>query len=101
MTMLITRGCSEMSKLAAALGAQPHTLAGLSGIGDLMLTCFGALSRNKSVGIRLGQGESLQSIMDSMGAQERVCHRGWHRGGAGPGYQHHDHAHHPRVQRDE
>jgi len=64
--LLVTRGCSEMRKLAVTLGAKPATLSGLSGIGDLMLTCFGAASRNRSVGVRLGKGEKLDDILASM-----------------------------------
>jgi glycerol-3-phosphate dehydrogenase (NAD(P)+) len=56
---LITRGLSEISRLAVALGARPDTLAGLAGLGDLVLTCTGALSRNRTVGQRLGRGQSL------------------------------------------
>mmetsp|Transcript_82822 Transcript_82822/g.124334 ORF Transcript_82822/g.124334 Transcript_82822/m.124334 type:complete len:168 (-) Transcript_82822:25-528(-) len=63
---LVTRGCSEMRKLALAMGSKPETLSGLSGIGDLMLTCYGKLSRNRTVGYRLGKGETLEEIMDSM-----------------------------------
>jgi len=64
--MLVTRGCSEMTRIAIKIGAKQETLAGLSGIGDLMLTCFGNLSRNQTVGFRLGQGESIKAILDSM-----------------------------------
>jgi len=64
--MLVTRGCSEMTRIALKIGAKQETLAGLSGIGDLMLTCFGNLSRNQTVGFRLGQGESIKTILDSM-----------------------------------
>jgi glycerol-3-phosphate dehydrogenase (NAD(P)+) len=56
---LITRGLAEISRLAVALGARPDTLAGLAGLGDLVLTCTGALSRNRTVGQRLGRGQSL------------------------------------------
>jgi len=63
---LITRGLAEMSRLAAALGARPETLAGLAGIGDLVLTCTGALSRNHQVGVALGKGGSLQGILGRM-----------------------------------
>lgn len=59
---LVTRGCSEMTRLAIDLGAQPLTLSGLSGVGDLMLTCYGALSRNRTVGQRLGRGETIEQI---------------------------------------
>ncbi len=63
---LITRGAAEMTRLACALGAQPRTLSGLSGIGDLVLTATGALSRNRSVGIELGRGRPLAEILQSM-----------------------------------
>jgi glycerol-3-phosphate dehydrogenase (NAD(P)+) len=56
---LITRGLAEISRLGVALGARPDTLAGLAGLGDLVLTCTGALSRNRTLGQRLGRGESL------------------------------------------
>jgi glycerol-3-phosphate dehydrogenase len=88
--LLITRGCNEIRKLAVALGAKPSTLAGLSGIGDLMLTAFGPASRNRSVGVRvrllyglcsrpnllrystfensdqIGKGETLDEVIASM-----------------------------------
>lgn len=64
--LIVTRGCSEMKKLAMAMGAQAQTLNGLSGIGDLMLTCFGPASRNRTVGVRLGQGEKLDAILASL-----------------------------------
>jgi glycerol-3-phosphate dehydrogenase (NAD(P)+) len=63
---LITRGLAEMSRLAAALGAQPETLTGLAGLGDLVLTCTGALSRNRQVGIELGKGRALGEILEGM-----------------------------------
>lgn len=63
---LITRGLAEMSRLAAALGAEPETLTGLAGLGDLVLTCTGALSRNRQVGIELGKGRALSEILASM-----------------------------------
>jgi glycerol-3-phosphate dehydrogenase (NAD(P)+) len=56
---LITRGLVEITRLAAALGAKPDTLSGLAGLGDLVLTCTGSLSRNRTVGQRLGHGMSL------------------------------------------
>jgi glycerol-3-phosphate dehydrogenase (NAD(P)+) len=56
---LVTRGLSEISRLAVALGGRPDTLAGLAGLGDLVLTCTGALSRNRTVGQRLGRGQPL------------------------------------------
>ena len=63
---LITRGAAEMTRLACALGAQPRTLSGLSGIGDLVLTATGPLSRNRAVGIELGRGRPLAEILQSM-----------------------------------
>ncbi len=63
---LVTRGAAEMTRLACALGAQPRTLAGLSGIGDLVLTATGPLSRNRSVGVELGRGRTLPEILQSM-----------------------------------
>jgi glycerol-3-phosphate dehydrogenase (NAD(P)+) len=63
---LITRGLAEMSRLALALGARRDTLAGLSGLGDLVLTCTGTLSRNRHVGIELGRGRPLPEILAGM-----------------------------------
>lgn len=63
---LMTRGLSEMVRLATSLGAQPETLYGLSGMGDLIVTCASKHSRNRSVGERLGKGETLKEIMASM-----------------------------------
>jgi len=63
---LITRGLAEISRLAISRGANPLTLAGLSGMGDLVLTCTGDLSRNRNVGLQIGQGKSLQEILGSM-----------------------------------
>ncbi len=63
---LITRGLAEMTRLGRALGADPATFAGLAGMGDLVLTCTGDLSRNRSVGIRIGRGETLEEILTSM-----------------------------------
>ncbi len=63
---LITRGLAEISRLAVAEGAQPLTLAGLAGLGDLVLTCTGQLSRNRQVGIELGRGRQLAEITGSM-----------------------------------
>jgi len=63
---LITRGLAEMSRLGMALGAKEKTFMGLSGMGDLVLTCTGDLSRNRQVGLRLGKGESLEQITTSM-----------------------------------
>jgi glycerol-3-phosphate dehydrogenase (NAD(P)+) len=63
---LITRGLAEMTRLACACGARRETLAGLAGMGDLVLTCTGALSRNRMVGIELGRGRKLKEILQSM-----------------------------------
>lgn len=63
--MQVSQGCAEIRWLASKMGARPETVAGLSGLGDIMLTCYGALSRNRQVGIRLGKGESIQAILDS------------------------------------
>jgi len=62
---LITRGLMEMSRLGTAMGASPMTFMGLAGMGDLVLTCTGDLSRNRSVGLRLGQGEPLKEILEN------------------------------------
>jgi glycerol-3-phosphate dehydrogenase (NAD(P)+) len=63
---LITRGLSEMARLAMALGARRETLSGLAGLGDLVLTCTGSLSRNRFVGIELGKGRALSEILANM-----------------------------------
>ena len=63
---LMTRGIAEITRLGVALGAKPETFAGLSGIGDLMVTCMSRHSRNRGVGERLGKGETLEEIMASM-----------------------------------
>ena len=63
---LITRGLAEISRLAFALGGRRDTLAGLSGLGDLVLTCTGALSRNRRVGLELGAGRCLSDILAEM-----------------------------------
>lgn len=60
---LITRGLAELSRLAVGLGAQRETMAGLAGLGDLVLTCTGDLSRNRQLGIALARGESLAQIL--------------------------------------
>lgn len=64
---LITRGVAEMTRLAVKMGGHPQTLAGLSGLGDLVLTCTGDLSRNRAVGFGLAQGKSLQDILAELG----------------------------------
>lgn len=63
---LITRGLAEISRLGQALGARGETFAGLAGMGDLVLTCTGDLSRNRTVGIQLGQGRKLTEILGEM-----------------------------------
>lgn len=64
---IITRGLAEITRLAVKRGADPLTLAGLGGMGDLVLTCTGDLSRNRRVGIGLGQGKRLPDILEEMG----------------------------------
>jgi glycerol-3-phosphate dehydrogenase (NAD(P)+) len=66
MAALITRGLAEITRLAVACGAKPQTMAGLAGMGDLVLTCTGGLSRNRSVGIALGQGQKLDAVIAGM-----------------------------------
>lgn len=63
---LITRGLAEIRRLGVRLSANPHTFAGLSGLGDLILTCTGTLSRNHTVGTMLGEGKPLSEILSSM-----------------------------------
>lgn len=64
---LITRGLAEMGRLGVALGARGSTFMGLSGLGDLVLTCTGDLSRNRQVGLRLAEGQGLDAIVAGMG----------------------------------
>lgn len=66
MAALITRGLAEMTRLAVALGGDAKTLSGLAGLGDLVLTCTGELSRNRSVGVELAKGRRLDEIVGSM-----------------------------------
>ena len=66
MAALITRGLAEMTRLAVAMGGKPLTLAGLAGLGDLVLTCTGDLSRNRTVGIELARGRKVEEIVSSM-----------------------------------
>ena len=66
LSALITRGLAEISRLASALGGRRDTLAGLSGLGDLVLTCTGKLSRNRHVGVELGRGRSLDAVLGDM-----------------------------------
>ncbi len=67
MAALVTRGLAEISRLGAALGAQASTFAGLSGIGDLIVTAFSRHSRNRFLGSELGKGRKMDEILDSMG----------------------------------
>lgn len=60
---LITRGLAEMTRLGVKLGADPATLSGLAGLGDLVLTCTGSLSRNRSVGVEVGRGTPLEEVL--------------------------------------
>jgi glycerol-3-phosphate dehydrogenase (NAD(P)+) len=66
---LITRGIAEITRLAVSCGGRRETLAGLSGLGDLVLTCTGTLSRNRTVGFELGQGRKLPEILASLGGK--------------------------------
>ena len=63
---LITRGLAEITRLGVRMGANPLTFSGLSGLGDLVLTCTGDLSRNRTVGLKLGRGMTLQDILSEM-----------------------------------
>jgi len=65
MAALITRGLAEITRLAVAMGAKPRTLSGLAGLGDLVLTCTGELSRNRTVGLKLARGHRLDEILTS------------------------------------
>ncbi|KIM88587.1 hypothetical protein PILCRDRAFT_95323 [Piloderma croceum F 1598] len=65
---LITRGLAEMTRIGSAMGAEPITFLGLAGVGDLFLTCSSPASRNYTVGYRLGQGESLDVILKTLGS---------------------------------
>jgi glycerol-3-phosphate dehydrogenase (NAD(P)+) len=64
---LMTRGLAEINRLASRLGGRPGTLNGLSGMGDLVLTCMGDLSRNRQVGLALGHGRKLDDVIDEIG----------------------------------
>ena len=66
MAALITRGLAEITRLAVSMGGKPLTLAGLAGLGDLVLTCTGELSRNRTVGTELAKGRKLDDIVGSM-----------------------------------
>jgi glycerol-3-phosphate dehydrogenase (NAD(P)+) len=77
---LITRGLAEIVRLGTAMGADPRTFYGLSGVGDLVLTCTGTLSRNHMVGVRLGQGVKLDTVLRGMQAVAegvRTAHAAW------------------------
>lgn len=63
---LITRGVAEIARLVAKLGGETQTVSGLSGVGDLVLTCTGELSRNRTVGLRIGRGEKIAEILGGM-----------------------------------
>ena len=63
---LITRGLAEITRMGVVMGADPVTFSGLSGLGDLVLTCTGDLSRNRTVGVKLGEGKKLSEILDEM-----------------------------------
>lgn len=65
---MITRGLAEMARIGVAYGASPLTFSGLAGVGDLFLTCSSSKSRNYTVGYRLGKGEPLQEILDTLGS---------------------------------
>lgn len=66
-TALITRGLAEMSRLGAALGAQPETFMGMAGLGDLVLTCTDNQSRNRRFGLALGQGKDVDTAQTDIG----------------------------------
>lgn len=68
LTALMTRGLAEITRLGVAMGADPATFSGLAGMGDLVLTCTGDLSRNRTVGRRLGEGASLEEVLSEMRA---------------------------------
>lgn len=65
-SLLISRGLAEITRLGVRLGASPQTFSGLSGLGDLVLTCTGDLSRNRTVGMRIGRGEKISDILSGM-----------------------------------
>jgi glycerol-3-phosphate dehydrogenase (NAD(P)+) len=67
--LLITRGLAEMNRLNVALGGRPETMMGLSGLGDLVLTCSGDLSRNRRLGLGLGQGKPIDEIVEEIGQE--------------------------------
>ena len=64
---LVTRGLAEITRLGVAMGGKPETFSGLAGVGDLVLTCTGDLSRNREVGVRLAQGQTLDTVLAELG----------------------------------
>jgi glycerol-3-phosphate dehydrogenase (NAD+) len=66
MAAYITRSSLELQGLCKAMGGEPQTISGLSGVGDLILTCFGSLSRNRTLGIKLSKGEKLEDVTSQM-----------------------------------
>lgn len=64
---LVTRGLAEISRLGVAMGGQPETFNGLTGLGDLVLTCTGELSRNREVGVGLARGKKLEAVLEELG----------------------------------
>ena len=99
---LITRGLAEITRLATAAGGQARTLAGLAGLGDLVLTCNGELSRNRTVGFQLGQGRRLEDILGSMrnGRRRRrnhLCRHGLSRPPPGRPAHHTPDVRHPQA----
>lgn len=80
MAALLTRGLVEMARLGTAMGGNVLTFSGLAGMGDLVLTCTGGLSRNRSLGVRLGRGEKLKDIMSGMKTVAegvKTCRAAW------------------------
>ena len=71
---LITRGLAEITRLGLALGGRPETFMGLAGVGDLILTCTGDLSRNRSVGLQLARGQTLSTILEHLGHTAEGVH---------------------------
>lgn len=77
---LITRGLAEITRVGCALGARRETFWGLAGLGDLIVTCTSDLSRNRSLGKRIGQGETLQNILSGMSQVAegvKACQAAW------------------------
>ena len=72
MAAFVTRGIKEVQLLCDQFGANPLSLFGLSGAGDIMLSCFGKLSRNRTTGVRLAKGEKLEDIVKDIGTVEGI-----------------------------